>query len=480
MAALVDASLKSDAQYQEILATYTQLPSHLEQKVFDDAANIVRGETTPYGKAMAIMRHLQKYYRYTLTPDEPPKNQDFVTYFLYVGREGYCTYYASAMTVLCRMAGLPSRYVEGFLAQPAGDGFAYVTGKDAHAWTEVYFEGFGWVPFDPTPSQQGNSTAPPENNTEPDPTPSPSPDDQPTPTPDPNQPENEPSPEPSDQPSDQPSEQPEDTPEQSDPDSPPDDFPWVLLILAAALAALGVRIALRMPARVARRMPTEKEKLFVFGAAVHRLLVYAKRTPRSGETPLAFARRVDGVRVFPTPIAPLWRMLALSNYSRAEITAAQTARARETFTLVFRGSHLLRRIRFLLAAAFDPRFYRVLDTPTPHDEPPSGTALRWTGPAGRGKRGARVKTGPKAAFKPPARPGNGNVSGGKGSGGKEQPSHVAKTAAGNGREPQTTSQNGVTDGGPPGRDASAREPNRDAGRSPRPNRQGTGGHRPKR
>lgn len=65
------------------------------------------------------MRHLQRYYRYTLTPDVPPDSQDFVTYFLYVGKEGYCTYFASAMTVLCRMAGLPARYVEGFVAQPA-------------------------------------------------------------------------------------------------------------------------------------------------------------------------------------------------------------------------------------------------------------------------------------------------------------------------------------------------------------------------
>ena len=89
-----------------------------------------------------------------IVPDVPPDSQDFVTYFLYVGKEGYCTYYASAMTVMCRMAGLPARYVEGFEAQPAADGFAYVTGKDAHAWTEVYFKGFGWVPFDPTPEQE--------------------------------------------------------------------------------------------------------------------------------------------------------------------------------------------------------------------------------------------------------------------------------------------------------------------------------------
>ena len=106
---------------------YTALPDHLEDKVFEDLRNIVANAQTPYDRACAIMRHLQRYYRYTLEPETPPENQDFVTYFLYVGREGYCTYFASAMTVLCRMAGLPARYVEGFLAKPGADGFAYVT-----------------------------------------------------------------------------------------------------------------------------------------------------------------------------------------------------------------------------------------------------------------------------------------------------------------------------------------------------------------
>ena len=379
--ALVDASPTDDADYQTIYNTYTQLPTHMEQKVYNDVADIVKGATTPYGKAMAIMRHLQKYYRYTLTPDTPPANQDFVTYFLYVGKEGYCTYYASAMTVMCRMAGLPSRYVEGFLAEPSADGLAYVTGKDAHAWTEVYFEGFGWIPFDPTPLQQTNSDTPPKDNQEPEPSPSPSPDDQPTPTPDPNQPQDEPSPDPL------PSDQPDDQPDDPSPDAPPEsdqtNFPWIVLLGVAALAGLIARIALRMPERVAKRMHTEKEKIFVYGSAVQRLLLYAKRTPKNGETPLVFAKRVDSVRVFPAPILPLWRILALSNYSRMEPAAEQTQRAHDTFQLVYRGSHPLRKLRFLLSAAFDPRFYRALDTPAPHDKPPRATTLKLPKPSGK-------------------------------------------------------------------------------------------------
>ena len=379
--ALVDASPANDADYQTMYKTYAQLPTHMEQKVYDDVANIVKGATTPYDKAMAIMRHLQKYYRYTLTPDTPPGNQDFVTYFLYVGKEGYCTYYASAMTVMCRMAGLPARYVEGFLAEPAADGFAYVTGKDAHAWTEVYFEGFGWIPFDPTPLQQTNSDTPPQSNQDPEPSPSPSPDNQPTPSPDPNQPKDEPSPDP--QPSEQPDDQPDDPSPEAPPENDPFDFPWLVLLGMAILAGLITRITLRMPDRVAKRMHTEKEKIFVYGSAVQRLLLYAKRTPKNGETPLVFAKRVDSVRVFPAPILPLWRILALSNYSRMEPAAEQTQRAHDTFQLVYRGSHPLRKLRFLLCAAFDPRFYRALDTPAPHDEPPRTTTLKLPKSAGK-------------------------------------------------------------------------------------------------
>lgn len=364
--ALVDASRKGEDNFAAIVNGYTQLPAHMEQKVRDDVSNMVRGAKTPYAKAMAIMRHLQKYYRYTLTPDTPPSNKDFVTYFLYVGKEGYCTYYAAAMTVLCRMAGLPTRYVEGFLAMPEADGFAYVTGMDAHAWTEVYFEGFGWIPFDPTPVQQTGSN-PPESQQSPEPSPTPSPEDQPTPTPDPDTPPDQPSSEP------QPSEAPEEQNEDPTPETQPEDpspLLWVLLALATLLAALAARMAARAPGRVASRMPTEKEKIFVYGAAVKRLLVYAKRAPKDGETPLAFARRVDSVRVFPSPITPLWRMLALSNYSRMEPNPEHTQKAADTFRMVFKGSHALRRLHFLLAAAFDPRFYHGLDTPAPQAPPP--------------------------------------------------------------------------------------------------------------
>ncbi|MFH1879518.1 MAG: transglutaminase-like domain-containing protein, partial [Bacillota bacterium] len=353
-----------DKYYDEFYDLYTQLPDHLEQKLFDDVFNTIQNAETPYDQAVTIKRYLQKYYRYSLTPVTPPENLDFVTYFLYVKPEGYCTYFASAMTVMCRIAGLPSRYVEGFLAQPSSDGFAYVTGYDAHAWTEVYFEGFGWVPFDPTPNQHDDTEPPPNEEPEPPPTPTPDPQqsDNPTPTPDPQQePDEEPTPEPSTPPDDQ---------NEPDPDDEQDNpFPWWILIVLAAGAAAGGNVWLRGPDRAAARRRTEKEKVFVYGAAVARLLAYANYKPKAGETPLNFSKRVDAVHYYHKQVTPLWRILSLSNYSRLRPGAEQTKKARETYRAIYQETKWLRKLRFLTSLLVSPRFYATLDTVMTHEEP---------------------------------------------------------------------------------------------------------------
>lgn len=369
LGALVNAAPKGgDEAYADAISRYTQLPEHLEPTLYSDLAQIIASAETPYDQASAIMRHLKRYYRYTLTPDEPPDNQDFVTYFLYVGREGYCTYFASAMTILCRMAGLPARYVEGFSAEPGADGFAYVTGLNAHAWTEVYFEGFGWAPFDPTPAQQNLDNPNEQNNQqneEPEPTPSPEPpppDEQPTPSPEPDE-------EPDEQPTEQPTEQPEpDTPPEPENNEPP--FPWWWIVLAvAAIGALCTRIVLCMPDRVAKRKANEQEKLFVYGSAAATLLRLNKRAPRAGETPLLFARRMDRQKALPASILPLWRLMAMSNYSRTPVDAAQTSRARDAFMKLWKPQHAFTKLRFMLLAAFGKTCYTALDTQLAHEEP---------------------------------------------------------------------------------------------------------------
>ena len=384
LGSLISAAPKgADKYYQEAMEKYLSLPGHMEEKVFEDLRNIVSGYTTPYDKACAIMRHLRRYYRYTLEPDTPPENQDFVTYFLYVGKEGYCTYYASAMTVLCRMAGLPARYVEGFMAQPSSDGFAYVTGKDAHAWTEVYFEGFGWVPFDATPNQDQQDDPPPEEDPpQPTPTPTPPPendnnnDENPTPSPEP----------------------PQDEPDYENPEDENDHpFLWLWLLLIALVIAVIVRIAARMPDRVAAKLKTDEDKIFLYGNAVYAILLLIKRTPRGGETPMAFARRMDRQKALPASIVPLWRMMAMCHYSGSIPGPEHTARARDVFKKLHGKQNMLTKLRFVLWAAFGKGCYSCMDVPVKHEEIVSQYSYAAVQEKkNKGKKGKKTAKAPKA------------------------------------------------------------------------------------
>jgi len=147
----LEEQTKNEKRYTDILERYTQLPETLPDNVRYTAADITDGIESPYMKANAISHWLAENNKYTLEPDLPPDGVDFTAFFL-DSREGYCVYYASAMTVLARCAGLPARYVQGFaLANtPWSSNYQYrATGATAHAWSEVYFEGIGWLTFDP-------------------------------------------------------------------------------------------------------------------------------------------------------------------------------------------------------------------------------------------------------------------------------------------------------------------------------------------
>ena len=97
----------------------------------------------------AINKKALQRLPYTQNVVKPPTDQDFVAHFLFETKEGYCTYFASAMAVLARSVNLPARYVEGFMLEN-GDGTAQtLTSKDAHAWAEIYIPNIGWTVFDP-------------------------------------------------------------------------------------------------------------------------------------------------------------------------------------------------------------------------------------------------------------------------------------------------------------------------------------------
>ncbi|MCL2031153.1 MAG: transglutaminase domain-containing protein, partial [Oscillospiraceae bacterium] len=130
---------------------YLQLPNSLPARVYSLALEITRGLSTPHQKARAIERYLSTTYPYATNVPETPPDVDFTDYFLFDLQRGYCTYYATAMAVLCRAAGIPARYAEGFAFAPDPIGeYYYASGAQAHAWTEVYLDGFGWIAYEPT------------------------------------------------------------------------------------------------------------------------------------------------------------------------------------------------------------------------------------------------------------------------------------------------------------------------------------------
>ncbi len=128
-----------------------------------------------------------KGFTYDTKPGITPEGEDFIDYFLTTQKKGYCTYYATVGTQLMRKFGYPARYVEGYMvlpgqvkSSPLNDDVYEVTVKDkcAHAWTEVYIEGVGWMPAEFTPGydndnpnldsnekgQTGNNSTPDESS----------------------------------------------------------------------------------------------------------------------------------------------------------------------------------------------------------------------------------------------------------------------------------------------------------------------------
>lgn len=131
-----------------------KLPQHLPQRIRDLGSKLTSGHAGTYEKARSVESYLEQNYVYTLKTKVPPAGRDFADHFLFEAKEGYCSHFATAMVVLLRSQGIPSRYVIGFAPGQKAEGSATtyrVTQGEAHAWVEVFFQGQGWVAFDPTP-----------------------------------------------------------------------------------------------------------------------------------------------------------------------------------------------------------------------------------------------------------------------------------------------------------------------------------------
>ncbi len=272
----MDLLPETDAETAERNAfLYLGLPEEFPQSVGELTKEIIQGAQAQndYEKALAIRDYLlnTRRFTYTLTPQDPPADRDFVEYFLET-REGYCTYYASAMAVMARTAGLPSRYVEGFLlagsTRSTEIGYT-VKANQAHAWAEVYISGAGWLPFDATPMARAEAQAQSDYAYMPEPTP--------------------------------PSEL--DTQD----DSPLDfvggamfSIPWwayaaagLIVLIATFFFVLGAHERRWATDRLEVRHPGRSEQLAVIWRDILRELSMLGVPMRIGETPYSYAARID-------------------------------------------------------------------------------------------------------------------------------------------------------------------------------------------
>jgi len=138
---------------QWVLDHYLQLPDTFPTRVSSLASEITKDVKTPYEKAIAIKNYLKRF-PYDQTAQVPPANADGAEYFLFTARRGVCTNFASAMSVMLRSVGVPTRlatgYFRGELDQATGN--YVIRGQNYHAWVEVYFPTYGWIDFEATPA----------------------------------------------------------------------------------------------------------------------------------------------------------------------------------------------------------------------------------------------------------------------------------------------------------------------------------------
>ncbi|HEX9089305.1 MAG TPA: transglutaminase-like domain-containing protein, partial [Arthrobacter sp.] len=163
-----DLLARATGPVQGVPEQFTRTPENVPEIVRTTAEAVTAGSATPYARAMAIQRYLRSI-DFTYSLQSPVQGgydgnglsvlADFLNQ-----KSGYCIHFASAMAVMARLEGIPSRIAVGYApGRPTGSTVSIggqgalpefeVDARDAHAWPELYFQGLGWIPFEPTPSR---------------------------------------------------------------------------------------------------------------------------------------------------------------------------------------------------------------------------------------------------------------------------------------------------------------------------------------
>ena len=131
---------------------YLELPADFPQSVSATAVTVTAGQPTMYDKMMALQDWFRSEFQYSL--DVPQGHSNSAIEAFLRQRIGYCEQFAGTFAAMARSLGIPARVAVGYTpGLRQGDGSRQVLGKNAHAWPEIWFDGLGWVPFEPTPGR---------------------------------------------------------------------------------------------------------------------------------------------------------------------------------------------------------------------------------------------------------------------------------------------------------------------------------------
>ncbi|TDD80059.1 transglutaminase [Actinomadura darangshiensis] len=149
----------------DIVSHYTAVPKNVPQQIWKLASDVTSGSATALSQAVRLQQWftVNGGFTYDLSAPAPQHGSDLVDFLLH-SKRGYCEQYAAAMALMARILGIPSRVAMGYTpGSEVKPGEWVVHSRDAHAWPELYFEGSGWVRFEPTPAGaagQGTAVAP--------------------------------------------------------------------------------------------------------------------------------------------------------------------------------------------------------------------------------------------------------------------------------------------------------------------------------
>ena len=136
---------------------YLDLPANFPESVREQAQELTAGAATSYDAALTLQDWFRTQFTYSIEVPQGHGN-DAIEAFLRQ-RVGYCEQFAGTFAAMARSIGIPARVAVGFTpGLTQGDGSRVVLGRNAHAWPEVWFDGIGWVPFEPTPGRGAPGT----------------------------------------------------------------------------------------------------------------------------------------------------------------------------------------------------------------------------------------------------------------------------------------------------------------------------------